>query len=95
MARNAKQVDLNLQRGVRQLAHDLRFSDDFGGHEVKQQHAQRTNILMHRTMLRHDEDILPLQNRGSRQGIGNSNGHGMLLTYMGKRTSRSLNRLPL
>ena len=95
MARNAKQVDLNLQRSVRQFTHDLRFSDDFGGHEVEQQHAQRTNILMHRAMLRHDEDILPLQNRSRRQGIGNSNGHGMLLTYIGKRTSRSLNRLPL
>ena len=71
-----QQADLDLQRRVRQLAHDLRLGDDFGGHEVQQQHLQGTDVLMHGAILGHDEDVLALQDVGGGQRIGDFDGHG-------------------
>ena len=79
MACNAQKLDLDLQRSIGKLAHNLRLGDDFRGHEVEKQHAQRTNVLMHGAMLGHDEDVLALENRRGRQCVRNSNWHEMLL----------------
>ena len=75
----AQQVHLNLQRRVGELAHDLRLGGDLGGHEVEDEHAQRADVLMQRAVLGHDKDVLALELRGGREGVGNANGHGCSL----------------
>ena len=46
----------------------------FGGHEVEDEHAQRTDVLVQRAILGHDKDVLALELRGCREGVGNTNG---------------------
>ena len=75
VALGAQQVNLNLQRRIGELAHKLRLGGDLGGHEVQNQHAQRTNILVESAKLRHDKDVLALENLGCGQSIRNSNRH--------------------
>ena len=76
VAAGAQKFHLALQRRVGELAHDLRLGGDLGGHEVQDQHAQGTNVLVQRAELRHDKDILALQRLGCRQGVWYANGHG-------------------
>ena len=71
-----QQAYLYLQGRVRQLAHDLSLGDYLRGHEVEQQHLQRTDVLMHGAVLGHDEDVLALQDVGGGQCVGNFDGHG-------------------
>ena len=61
VAGRLQQAHLDLQRGVRQFAHDLRLGDDLRGHEVEQQHFQGTDVLVHRTVLIHHKNIFTLQ----------------------------------
>ena len=75
----AQQVHLHLQRRVGELAHDLRLGGDLGGHEVEDEHAQRPDVLVQRAVLGHDKDVLALELRGGREGVGNTNGHGCSL----------------
>ena len=75
----AQQVHLHLQRRVGELAHDLRLGGDFGGHEVEDEHAQRTDVLVQRAVLSHDKDVLALELCGGREGVGDANGHGCSL----------------
>ena len=75
----AQQVHLHLQRRVGELAHDLRLGGDLGGHEVEDEHAQRTDVLVQRAVLGHDKDVLALELRGGREGVGDANGHGCSL----------------
>ena len=79
MRLGAQQVHLHLQRRVGELAHDLRLGGDLGGHEVEDEHAQRTDVLVQRAVLGHDKDVLALELRGGREGVGNANGHGCSL----------------
>ena len=74
-----QQIHLHLHRRVGELAHDLRLGGDLGGHEVEDEHAQRTDVLMQRAVLGHDKDVLALELRGGREGVGNANGHGSSL----------------
>ena len=74
-----QQIHLHLQRRVGELAHDLRLGGDLGGHEVEDEHAQRTNVLVQRAVLGHDKDVLALELRGGREGVGDANGHGCSL----------------
>ena len=74
-----QQVHLHLQRRVGELAHDLRLGGDLGGHEVEDEHAQRTDVLVQRAVLGHDKDVLALELRGGREGVGDANGHGCSL----------------
>ena len=76
VAGRLQQAHLDLQRGVRQFAHDLRLGDDLRGHEVEQQHLQRANVLVHGAVLGHHEDVLALEHLGRGQGVGDSDGHG-------------------
>ena len=75
----AQQVHLHLQRRVGELAHDLRLGGNLGGHEVEDEHAQRTDVLVQRAVLGHDKDVLALELRSGREGVGNTNGHGCSL----------------
>ena len=75
----AQQVHLHLQRRVGELAHDLRLGGDLGGHEVEDEHAQRTDVLVQRAVLGHDKNVLALELRSGRKGVGNTNGHGCSL----------------
>ena len=76
VAGGLQQADFNLKRRVRQLAQDLRFGLDFGGHKVQEHESQRTDVLVQRAIFRHDEDVLALKRRSGRQCVGNSDGHG-------------------
>lgn len=64
VAHRAQQLDLDLQRGVGQLSHNLRLGGDLCGHEVQDEHAQGANVLMQRAVLGHDEDVLALERLG-------------------------------
>ena len=65
-----QQVHLHLQRRVGELAHDLRLGGDLGGHEVENEHAQWTDVLVQRAVLGHDKDVLALELRGGREASG-------------------------
>jgi len=70
-----QQVDFYLQRGVRKLAQDLRLGFDFQGHQVQNQHTQRTNVLVKGAVLGHDEDVFAFQHFCCRQCVGDADGH--------------------
>ena len=76
VAGGLQQLDLDLQRGVGQLAQDLRLGRDLGGHEIEQQHVQRADVLVHGAMLGHHEDVLVFEHFGRGQGVGDLDGHG-------------------
>ena len=80
MRDGVQQLHLDLQRGVGQLAHDLRLGLDLLRHEVEQQHAQRADVLMHGSMLGHDEDVLAFQLLGGGQLVGDPDWHGSVLS---------------
>ena len=80
MRDGVQQLHLDLQRGVGQLAHDLSLGLDLLRHEVEQQHAQRADVLMHGSMLGHDEDVLAFQLLGRGQLVGDPDWHGSVLS---------------
>ncbi len=75
VALGAQQVDLDLQRRVGKLAHDLRLGSHLGGHEVQDEHTQGTNVLVKGAELRHHKDVLALEDFGRGQRIGDSDRH--------------------
>ena len=58
VGRGLHQSDLYLERSVRQTAKYLRFCRHLCGHEVEYPYLQRTDILVERPVLRHDEYML-------------------------------------
>ena len=52
-----QELYMDLQRRIGQLAQQLRLGYDLRGHQIQDQNIQRTNILMHRAMLCHYENI--------------------------------------
>ena len=89
MALGAQQVYLNLQRRIGKLAHELRLGSDLGGHEIQNQHAQRTNVLVESAKLRHDKNVLALEDLGCGQSIRNSNRHDAYTPSLTRLTARS------
>ena len=81
IAGGAQQLHLNLKRGVGQLAEDLGLGDDLGGHQIEDENIQRTDVLMHSPVFRHDEDVLALQHRAGGEGIGYLNRHKAYLLW--------------
>ena len=75
------QIHLDLKRSVGKAAQDLRFSSDFGRHEIEQGDAQRTNILCHRAVLRHYKNVLALKNCAGRQTVLYFNRHEKRLLF--------------
>ena len=69
------QRDIDLQRRVGKQTDELRFGLDLGRHEVENGDLNGTDILTHRALMRHDEDILLLQHIKSRDVLGNDDGH--------------------
>ena len=67
------QIDFNLQGGIGEAAEDLRFSDDFGGHQIKQCEAQRANILMEGAVFGHNENVFTFEDGARGQAVGNFN----------------------
>ena len=78
MAAGTQQLDLNLERRVGELAHDLRLGGELGGHEVQHEHPEGTDVLVEGSELGHDEYVLALELRRGGQGVWNANGHGYL-----------------
>ena len=68
---------IHLQGGIAQQAAQLRFRNDFRGHQVQQNDFQRADILPTGAVLGHDEYILLLQRLGCRQIVGNPDRHGI------------------
>ena len=75
MADGAQQLNFNLKWCVGELAQNLSFSGHFGGHQIKKQKLQRTDVLADGAMLGHDKDVFALENFGCGQLVGNSDGH--------------------
>jgi hypothetical protein len=76
VAPGLKELDIDLERRIRQLAQQLGLGDDLGGHQVEDEQVQGADVLMQGAALRHDEDILALQHAGGGERVGNSDGHG-------------------
>ena len=73
---------INLQRRVRQLAHESGVSVvTLVGMRLSSSSAQRADVLVHGAMLGHDEDVLVLQRRRGRQRIGNAKWACVLLFH--------------
>ena len=75
VADGLQQLHIDLQRRVGELSHDLRFGDDFCGHEVQKQQLQGTDVLMHGAVFGHYEDVFALENLGCWKRIGNPDRH--------------------
>ena len=71
-----EELDVDLKRGVGQLAEKLGLGDDFGGHQIEYEQVQGPDVLVKGTALRHHKDVLPLQHAGGGERVGNSDGHG-------------------
>ena len=61
VAGHLKQLHLDLERRVGQLAQQLGLSDDFGGHQIEDEQVQRAHVLVDGPVLGHNEDIFSLQ----------------------------------
>ena len=53
--------DVDLQRRIGQKAHKLRFRFHFRGHEIQNSDFKRTDILLERAFVVHDENIFTYQ----------------------------------
>ena len=73
-----QKLHIDLQRRVREQAHELRLRLDLLGHQVQDEHPERSDILMLCAKLRHDKDIFLFESFISGQIFGNSDRHGVL-----------------
>ena len=76
IAGGLKQFHLNLKGSVGKFAKQLRFGHDFCGHQIKDQQAQGTDVLMYGPIFGHHKDIFALQCRAGRKRVRNFNRHG-------------------
>ena len=76
IAGRLKQLHLDLEGRVGQLAQYLGLGDDLGGHQVQDEQVQRADILMYGPVFSHDEDVLAFQRRTGGQGVRDLDGHG-------------------
>ena len=77
MAGNLHQLDIHLEGGVAQQPQQLGFCLDFFWHQVQDSNPQRTDVLPGGPVLPHNKDVLLLQHRYRRQGVGYPDGHGL------------------
>ena len=68
-----------LKGGIGELAKKLCFRDDFGRHQVQDQHIQRPYILMNCAKIGHDKNIFFFQSLFGRKGILDFNRHDLFL----------------
>ena len=70
VGRGLHQLDLNLQRCVREAAQKLGLRHGLVGHQVENQDFERADVLMQRAVLGHHEDVLVFEHGSCRQRIG-------------------------
>jgi len=70
-----KQLQIDLQRRIGQQPQHLRLRLHLLRHQVQNSDFQRTDILMIRPLLVHDENVFPLQDGVGRQRSRYLNGH--------------------
>lgn len=78
------ELNLDLKRSVAQKPCQLRLRSDLRGHEVKDQNAQRPDILTRGSSSGHDEDIFALKDAGGRKVSGNVDWHLLLVSFLRK-----------
>lgn len=69
------QRQIHLQRGIAKESAQLRFRDDFCGHQIQKNNFQGPNMLGSGPILIHNENIFLLQYIGCGQVIGYPNRH--------------------
>lgn len=79
MTYRLEQFDLDLKGRVREFAQELRLRLDFRGHQVQDENAKRTDVLVDRAMLRHHEDVFALEYASGRKRVRDSDWHGQIL----------------
>ena len=75
VAGHLQKLYLDLEGGVGQLAQQLGLRHDLGGHQVQDQKVEWAHVLVDGAVLRHHEDVFPLQRGAGGEGVGNFNGH--------------------
>ena len=71
------EVDLHLQRGLRDQAQQLRLGLDLLGHEVEDHHLERAHALTLSLGLFEREDALGVEDRARGQTTGNLDRHAL------------------
>ena len=74
-AADGDKLHVDLQRGIAQQTCKLRFGSNFGGHQIQNKNAQRTDILSCRALVVHNKNIFICQNPDSRQIAGDPYWH--------------------
>ena len=75
MRTDLNQLDFHLQRRIAEKAGQLGFGGDFGGHQIQNADAQRTDILCGSPQLVHDKNVFAFKYAGGRERLWYFNRH--------------------